>query len=240
MRRLATVTLSLLLSVAALYSSVAPAAACSCAPVTETEQVRDVMEYYGLVVEGVIAPDQRVVATEHIRFQPEILYEGDVSGEIALDQTWEHALSYPGSGYSEFSSDCRYFLLGDPGDRYVLFLRATESGMYSSPAGCASFALGEIEASFWPDGMLQQRYDAIKLISDGGTVVEEAPPQDVPVSPEDSGGDGPAAQPGEAPPKDEPAEPGASTPWAVILPIAFAIPLAVLVVPALIRRRTGH
>ena len=173
MRRLATVTLSLLLSVAALYSSVAPAAACSCAGVTDTEQFRDVMEYYDLVVEGVIAPDQRVAATEHIRFQPEILYGGDVSGEIVLDQTWEHALSYPGSGYSEFSSDCRYFLLGDPGDRYVLFLRATESGMYSSPAGCASFALGEIEASFWPDGMLQQRYDAIKLISDGGTVVEE-------------------------------------------------------------------
>ena len=30
------------------------------------------------------------------------------------------------------------------------------------------------------------------------------------------------------------------TPWAIILPIAFAIPLAVLVVPAFLRRRGGH
>ena len=30
------------------------------------------------------------------------------------------------------------------------------------------------------------------------------------------------------------------TPWAIILPLAFAIPLAVLFVPALLRRRGGH
>ena len=234
MRRLATVTLSLLLSVAALYSSVAPAAACSCAQVTETESVRGVMEYYGLVVEGVIAPDQRVVATEHIRFQPEVLYLGHVSGEIVLNQTREQTLDYADSdALSILGGDCSYLLIGDPGDHYVLFLRAVENGRYA-PAGCASFALGEIEAL--PYESLQQRYDAIKLISGGGAVVEEAPPEDVPVSPDASGGDGLAAQPGES----EPAEGDKSTPWAVILPIAFAIPLAVLIVPALLRRRGGH
>ena len=217
MRRLATVTLSLLLSAAALYSSAAPAAACSCAPVTDVDQLRGAMEFYGAVVEGVIAPDQRVAATEHIRFQPEVLYAGDVPGEIVLNQTWEHTLSYPGSGFSELSSDCTYFLLGDPGDRYVLFLQAAENGMYASPAGCSSFALGEIEASFWPDGMLEQRYNAIKLVSGGGTAVEQAPPQ------------------------EEPAEHTEDTPWAIILPIAFAIPLAVLFVPAVLHRwRGGH
>jgi len=39
------------------------------------------------------------------------------------------------------------------------------------------------------------------------------------------------------PPEQEYTE---DTPWAVVLPLAFAIPLAVLVVPALLRRRGGH
>ena len=51
---------------------------------------------------------------------------------------------------------------------------------------------------------------------------------------------GPASQPGDTPSHDEPAEHTESTPWAVILPLAFAIPLAVLFVPALLRRRGGH
>ncbi len=238
MRRLATVALSLLLSVAALYSSVTPAAACRCLPITETEAVRDAMEFHSLVVEGVIAAGQGDVAAEHVRFQPEVLYAGDVSGEIVLDQTWEQAQPYADSdAYAVLGGDCSYSLIGDPGDRYVLFLRAVGGGRYA-PAGCTSFVIGEIEAL--PYESLQQRYDAIKLISDGGTVVGEALPEDVPVSSEDSGGDVPAAQPGEAPPQDEPAEPNESTPWAIILPIAFAIPLAVLVVPALLLRRGGR
>ena len=214
MRRLVTVTLSLLLSVAALYSSAAPVAACSCALVTETEEVRGVMEFYGLVVEGVIAPGQGDVATERIRFQPEVLYLGDVSDEIVLNQTWEQTLYYADSdAYSVLGGDCSYSLIGDSGDRYVLFLRAVENGTYA-PAGCASFALGEIEGL--PFASLQQRYDAIKLISGGGIVVGEAPPEDVPT------------------------EHTESTPWAVVLPLAFAIPLAVLVVPAFLRRRGSH
>ena len=238
MRRLATATLSLLLSVAALYSSAAPAAACRCLPLTETEAVRTAMEVHGLVVEGVIAPDQGDVAAEHIRFQPEVLYAGDASGEIVLGHTWEQTLYYADSdALAILGGDCSYLLLGDPGDRYVLFLRAAANGTYA-PMGCSSFALGESEVP--PNDSLQQRYDAIKLVSGGGTVVEEAPPEDVPVSPDDSGGDGLGSQPGDTPPQEEPAEPGASTPWAIILPIAFAIPLAVLVVPALIRRRGGH
>jgi hypothetical protein len=31
-----------------------------------------------------------------------------------------------------------------------------------------------------------------------------------------------------------------STPWAVVLPLAFIIPLAVLIVPAFFLRRGGH
>ena len=213
MRRLATVALSLLLSAAALYSSAAPAAACDCALVTETEEVRGVMEFYGLVVEGVIAPGQGDVATERIRFQPEVLYLGDVSGKIELNQTREQTLYYADSNaLSILGGDCSYLLIGEPGDRYVLFLRAVENGTYA-PAGCASFALGEIEAL--PHQSLQQRYDAIKLISGGGIVV------------------------GEAPPEDAPTEHTEDTPWAVVLPLAFAIPLAVLLVPALLRRRGG-
>ncbi len=238
MRRLATIALSLLLSATALYSSAAPAAACTCALVAETEEVRGVMEFYGLVVEGVIAPGQGDVATERIRFQPEVLYLGDVSGKIELNQTWEHALYYADSDdYSVLGGDCSYSLTGDPGDRYVLFLRVVGNGTYA-PAGCSSFAIGEIEAS--PYDWLHQRFDAIKLISGGGTVVGEALPEELPVLPEDSGGDGLAPQPGEAPPQDGPTEHTESTPWAVILPLAFAIPLAVLIVPALLRRRGGH
>ena len=43
-----------------------------------------------------------------------------------------------------------------------------------------------------------------------------------------------------SPPQDEPTEGDESTPWAVILPLAFAIPLAVLFIPAFLRRRGGH
>lgn len=43
----------------------------------------------------------------------------------------------------------------------------------------------------------------------------------------------------DAPPQEEPAEQTKDTPWAVILPLAFAIPLAVLVVPAFLHRRGG-
>jgi hypothetical protein len=52
---------------------------------------------------------------------------------------------------------------------------------------------------------------------------------------------GPGQPPDGSPPHDEPTEHTASTPWAVILPLAFAIPLAVLIVPAFfLRRRGGH
>lgn len=50
---------------------------------------------------------------------------------------------------------------------------------------------------------------------------------------------GPAQPPDRSPPQEEPSEGDESTPWAIILPLAFAIPLAVLVIPALIRRRGG-
>ncbi len=44
-----------------------------------------------------------------------------------------------------------------------------------------------------------------------------------------------------SPPPEEPAEHTESTPWAIVLPLAFAIPLAVLFVPAFLhRRRGGH
>ena len=51
---------------------------------------------------------------------------------------------------------------------------------------------------------------------------------------------GPGQPPEVSPPHDDPAEHTESTPWAVVLPLAFAIPLAVLFVPAFLRRRTGH
>ena len=51
---------------------------------------------------------------------------------------------------------------------------------------------------------------------------------------------GPGQPPVGSPPQDEPTEGDKSTPWAVILPLAFAIPLAVLIIPAFFRRRGGH
>ena len=50
---------------------------------------------------------------------------------------------------------------------------------------------------------------------------------------------GPGHAPETVAPHDEPAE-DASTPWAIILPLAFAIPLAVLLVPSFLRRRSGR
>ena len=50
---------------------------------------------------------------------------------------------------------------------------------------------------------------------------------------------GPGQPPDGSPPQAEPTEADASSPWAVILPLAFIIPLAVLIVPAFFLRRRG-
>jgi hypothetical protein len=49
---------------------------------------------------------------------------------------------------------------------------------------------------------------------------------------------GPGQTP-DAPSQEEPADHTEDTPWAIILPLAFGIPLAVLVVPAFLRRGGG-
>ncbi len=51
---------------------------------------------------------------------------------------------------------------------------------------------------------------------------------------------GPGVAPEGPPPQDEPAEHAEGTPWEIVLPLAFAIPLAVLFVPAFVRRRGGR
>jgi hypothetical protein len=52
---------------------------------------------------------------------------------------------------------------------------------------------------------------------------------------------GPGVPPEGVAPQDEAGDHEKDTPWAVVLPIAFAIPLATLLVPAFLRKRTaGH
>ena len=226
MRKLTAVTLSLLLSVAALYSSAAPASACRCLPITDTDDVSNAMSLSDLVVEGVIASGQGTAAPESIYFQPEVVYVGSMTGEIELNQTWEQTLYYDDSDTDAIvGGDCSYLLIGDPGDRYLLFLTTADGGTYA-PDGCSSFGLDESDSPLTDSA--QQQYDAIKIISEGGTVVV------LPVSSDDSDGGGSAAQP-----QDEPSEESLATPWAVVLPLAFLIPLAVILVPAFIIRRHG-
>ncbi|MEO7667389.1 MAG: hypothetical protein ABIU97_10215 [Dehalococcoidia bacterium] len=251
--RLATLSFSLVAVVGMLHASVVPAAACSCAVVSDDEGVRGIMDYYGLVVEGTLAPYES--SDDLIRIQPEIVYWGELPDEIVVDQPWNLAGDEDGgTGYSSISPSCRYMLMGAPGDRYVLFLEPNPVRIADSvvggikgtyyPAGCPSFAIGELEGpNAWADRVAE--YEAIKRVSGGGQIVEaphmpaelptETPTYEVYMSDVEQGNDLDDSSPqAEAESKD--------LPWVPILIIALAIPTAVLVIPSFFGKRGpgGH
>lgn len=135
---------------------------------------------------------------------------------------------YKGSGSAEVSvsdplgggASCSYFDEGgvvDEEREYLVFARYAGDYGYST-----SLCSGNVSSDI-------AHYDAavaeVASITGPGQPPDGSPPQ--------------ASPPPEEPeaPEDDHTE---STPWAVVLPLAFAIPLAVLVIPAFLRRRGGR
>jgi hypothetical protein len=251
MHRTAAITLSLLASAGLLYATASPAAACSCAYITDPAAVRSQLEDWdGLVVEGQLAPP-RSDSAENMRFLAEVIYWGDAPAEIVLEQTWAPPFHENSGSYENIGADCSYFLTGEAGDRYVLYLLPSER----DPAAFATAACGSIPLAYVEEGdpaMANPHafmYDALVEATGGGTALGAVPPDAAEDEPDHTdavsviedrieiteGGE-------ESEPKQpESEEHDKDTPWAVVLPLSFAIPLAVLFLPALLRRRTpGH
>ncbi|MEX0682858.1 MAG: hypothetical protein WD904_00095 [Dehalococcoidia bacterium] len=239
-RKITVVALSLVVSVGVLYSSAAPAAACSCAFITDPDQIRRDLEEWSdfVVVEGIIAAPEGV-SVENMRIPPEIAYWGDPPAEIVLDQTWLPPYHENSGTYDNLGADCSYSLTGEEGDPYLLSLiqSETDPSTYSA-LGCGSYPL-VFEAP--PEGYTnpyQDAYNALIAATNGGTPVrvpELASPTDPAVAVISdrvelwTGTD--VAQADSDHEKD--------TPWAVVLPLAFAIPLATLLLPTFLRKRSG-
>ena len=244
MRKTLLVAFSLFVSAGVLYASAAPVAACSCAYITDADQIRAQLEDWdGLVVEGAIAAPQGA-GPETMRFAVEIAYWGEPPSEIVLDQTWEPPYHAGSVSYENLGADCSYSLTGEAGDRYVLYLSPSESlsGAFGA-AGCASFPLAYVEEG--EPHMANPyafRYDALLIATDGGMPVVELAPDDGAVIVIDdridvTGEDGDAPQ--DVTSQEEAEEHDEDASWAVILPLAFGIPLATLLLQALLRRRSA-
>jgi len=195
--------LSILTSVALLHTSITPAAACTCDPITgDEERVSSHMESVELVVEGeIIQYPTPLGFDEPLQLQVERVYQGQSPQIVTLDTDWERA-NRPGTNrYSTLSGDCRYTITGEPGDRYVLFL--SREGDHYRARGCSSFAIGQIGLYHMPN--LSAAHETIQEIAGGGW------------------------EPFGDPPQAEPTEEHEDLPWPIFLAGSIAVPLAVLI-----------
>jgi len=154
------------------------------------------------------------------------LYEDetiDGLGLVDIDGVVSVSTYYKGSGPSEIAVDdpahggvCGIIGPESVGREAMLFLNLSDDVYVTGLCHGTQFFSAE------GSGRAQIVAD-IEAVTGPGQAPEDPPPQ--------------ASPPSEDPesPEEEHTE---DTPWAVILPIAFAIPLAVLIVPALLRR--GH
>lgn len=151
--------------------------------------------------------------------------EGLGSGRlIDMDGLVRVSTYYKGSGPHEIAVDdppdsgtCGVITERDIGQEIILFLWLDAGEYLTHLCSGSHFIYGN-------DDLRAAALAEIEAVTGPGQPPDGAPPQ--------------ASPPQEEPeaPEDERDE---STPWVIILPLAFAIPLAVLVIPALIRRRGG-
>ncbi len=144
----------------------------------------------------------------------------DMDGFFAIDTY------YKDPGPSEIAVDdpfgggtCGFVSSVSLGQEAILFLTLSDGEYLTGICAGSHFISGDQDSR-------AETIAAIEAVTGPGQAPEASqapevsPPQEEPESPED--------------------EHTESTPWAVILPIAFAIPLAVLFIPAILRRRGGH
>ena len=143
------------LAATALPLGVRQAHACSCLIPDTEEEVRGAFEHYDLVVMGSVAsPGPSVAFPDRVKVIVERTFKGTSVAELALNQTNQEAerrrQSHIRQGYAnlvdDLDPDCSYYVIGQPGERYLLFLRSQPDGTYV-PGGCSSVSLRIVETS---------------------------------------------------------------------------------------------
>ena len=210
-RRLLPLPIVFALLFAPLQTASDRAYACSCAPTT--------------VEERVLSADVVAIGTLTSLYEDRMTVpfkDGEI-GIVDADGVFAIDTYYKGSGPSDIAVDdppdggtCGFVSSDSVGREAVLFLELSDGEYVTHICAGSHFIYGDQD-------FRAETIAGIEAVTGPGQPPDgppqASPPQEEPESPED--------------------EHAVSTPWAVILPIAFAIPLAVLFVPAFLRRRGG-
>ncbi len=209
-RRLLPLPIIFALLFAPLQTASDTAYACSCIETTVEQRVQSA---------DVVAIGTVVSVYE----DQETVDSGD--GEIGISDTdgvFAVNTYYKGTGPAEIAVDdppdggtCGFVSSDSVGREAVLFLELSDGEYLTHLCVGSGFISGD-------EDFRAEMIAGIEAVTGPGRAPEGPPPQASP------------------PQEDLDGDHTVSTPWAVVLPIAFAIPLAVLVVPAFLRRRGGH
>jgi hypothetical protein len=254
-QRLVALTISLVALAGLLHTSVLPASACACVPLTQDSNLQTVLSHNDrLIVEGALAPSDPGDPAWARRFDVDTAYLGDAPSQIVLAMREPSVIEpFDPTGYLDSTApDCTYIILGETGERYLLFLRADASGAYE-PLGCDSFAIQDEARNSYYAGLhtaIQSATDehppdaalvnptlapALPIIPAKGTPIPNSnsrPPSEYLLAPTAT-----------FPPAVD-AVPAAQTsdkdvPVYILLPLAFVIPLGVLLGFSFLTKRRG-
>jgi hypothetical protein len=204
---------------AALSAPLQPAHACSCAFPSTEEQVREAMGYYDAAVLASIA--EPASGGPKLKVDVETAYMGPDLGRITIEQPADVVPDSGSGGLAHLGADCSFALLGEPGERYVLFLTSTGADAYRA-GGCSSFPLAWAETS----EPFQAFYDALQRLESAES--DPAPPPAA--TPEDDA----RPEPWQAPSRS-----GDDTPWLPIVAGAALSGAALLAAGGWLLRRRG-
>jgi hypothetical protein len=154
-----------------LPTSVRPAYACTCAIPTTDERVQEVMENSDAVLLGAIAePSAEDELLDKLPIDVETIYMGPALTRVSLDQSLDEALlrGLDGEELAHLGADCSFTLLGEPGERYLLFLSQQREGVYT-PGGCSSIAMAWTATS----QDYQTFFQSVERVTAGGTDVAQ-------------------------------------------------------------------
>ncbi len=128
--------------------------ACSCAlPQTDADFQRIIDAYDLVLVGSIAAPDPESPYPDKVHIAVEKVYKGPALRDVTLDQPIDLATN-PSALIERqvevLGPDCSYALLGQPGERYLLFLKTRPNGTYE-PGGCSSNSLQSGQADTYLD-----------------------------------------------------------------------------------------
>jgi hypothetical protein len=249
--RIAALAFSLVAIVGLLHTSVVPASACACVPLTQDGNLQAVLVRNDrLMVEGTLAPSDPTDPSWSRRFNVDTVYFGDAPPQIVLAMREPSVIEpFDPAGYLDSTApDCTYIILGQTGERYLLFLRADASGAYE-PLGCDSFAINdEAHDTYYRDLHTAIQNSASEHPPDAALVNPTLAPT-LPIIPSKGtpipgSNSRPPSEYLRASTTEPPAAANATAgdkevPWQIQLPGAFIIPIAVLLGFSFFVRRRG-